>query len=46
MVCLSHYDYDKKEYIFSKEIDDDPNKARIQLHYLNFQNKVNLEDYL
>ncbi|EIS7942898.1 hypothetical protein L0290_001671, partial [Campylobacter jejuni] len=36
MVCLSHYDYDKKEYIFSKEIDDDPNKARITTSLLKF----------
>lgn len=36
MVCLSPYDYYEKEYIFSKEIDDDPNKARITTSLLKF----------
>ncbi|HBK6302524.1 TPA: hypothetical protein LM659_001543, partial [Campylobacter jejuni] len=36
MVCLNPYDYNEKEYIFSKEIDDDPNKARITTSLLKF----------
>ncbi|EIZ8034282.1 TPA: hypothetical protein SGY56_001335, partial [Campylobacter jejuni] len=36
MVCLNHYDYDKKEYIFSKEIDNDLSKARITTSLLKF----------
>nr|ABZ79881.1 unknown [Campylobacter jejuni] len=36
MVCLSPYDYHEKGYIFSKEIDDDPNKARITTSLLKF----------
>ncbi|RTJ58246.1 glycosyltransferase [Campylobacter jejuni] len=36
MVCLNPYDYNEKEYIFSKEIDDDPNKTRITTSLLKF----------
>lgn len=36
MICLNPCDYNEKEYIFSKEIDDDPNKARITTSLLKF----------
>lgn len=29
MVCLKYFNYDEKEYIFSKEIDYDPNISRV-----------------
>ncbi|MBZ8002871.1 hypothetical protein AVCANL281_09485, partial [Campylobacter canadensis] len=29
MVCLKYFNYDEKGYIFSKEIDDNPNISRV-----------------